>query len=241
METMLWVVLVVALAMAIGLALFARRLLRRDHQRTDARAALLRQMAFEPEAPLDAPDEDPQGAPHGADVLRVIPTPDWAAVSHHTPARSRRWVPAIVGLLLLVLGAGAAYGLYGPGIVEARAPSLPLDLLSLSHRVDAGDLVVTGLIQNPRGGRPTPRVMAVVYVFNAQGEYTASGKAALDFVPLAPGAESPFVVRIPHVAGVTRFRIGFRADDGSVIAHVDRRGQPIDGTTAGTPLIGEGQ
>lgn len=233
METMLWVVLVVALAMAIGLALFARRLLRRDHQRTDARAALLRQMAFEPEAPHEAP--------HGADVLRVIPAPDWAAVPPHTPTRSRGWVPAMVGLLLLVLGAGAAYGRYGPGIVEARASLLPLDLLSLSHRVEAGNLVVTGLIQNPRGGRPTPRVMAVVYVFNAQGEYTASGKAALDFVPLAPGAESPFVVRIPHVAGVTRFRIGFRADDGSVIAHVDRRGQPIEGTTAGTPLIGEGR
>lgn len=241
METMLWVVLVVALAMAIGLALFARRLLRRDHQRTDARAALLRQMAFEPEAPPEAPDVAPHGAPHGADLLRAMPAPDWAAVPHHSPMRSRGWVPALVGLVLLVIGAGAAYGLYGPGIVEARAPSLPLDLLSLSHRVDAGDLVVTGLIQNPRGGRPTPRVMAVVYVFNAQGEYTASGKAALDFVPLAPGAESPFVVRIPRVAGVTRFRIGFRADDGSVIAHVDRRGQPIDGTTAGTPLIGEGQ
>lgn len=229
METMLWVVLIGALVLAVCLALFARRLLRRDHQRTDARAALLRQMAFEPETPPEA------------DVLRAMPAPDWAAVPHHTPGRPRRWVPAVAVLLLLVLGAGAAYGRYGPGIVEARASSLPLDLLSLSHRVDAGDLVVTGLIQNPRVGRPTPRVMAVVYVFNAQGEYTASGKAALDFVPLAPGAESPFVVRIPHVSGVTRFRIGFRADDGSVIAHVDRRGQPIDGTTAGTPLSGEGR
>jgi hypothetical protein len=35
--------------------------------------------------------------------------------------------------------------------------------------------------------------MAVVYVFNAQGEYFASGKASLEFAPLAPGAESPFV------------------------------------------------
>jgi len=229
METMLWAVLIVALVLAVGLALLARRLLRRDHQRTDARAALLRQLAFEPEAPPDT------------DVLRATPVPTWVAVPHHTPTPRRRWIPAIVGLLLLALGAGAAYGRYGPGIVEARAPSLPLDLLSLSHRMDAGDLVVTGLIQNPREGRPAPRVLAVVYVFNAQGEYTASGKAALDFVPLASGAESPFVVRIAHVSGVTRFRIGFRADDGSVIAHVDRRGQPIDGTTAGTPTVGEGR
>jgi hypothetical protein len=147
----------------------------------------------------------------------------------------------MVVLVFLALGAGTVYGLYRPDAVDARAQTLPLDLLSLSHRLEGGALVVTGLIQNPREGRPVPRVMAVVYVFNAQGDYAASGKAALEFTPLAPGAESPFVVRIPAIEGVTRFRVGFRAEDGSVVAHVDRRGQPIDGTTAGSPLGAEGR
>lgn len=115
-----------------------------------------------------------------------------------------------------------------------RGEVAPLELLSLSHRTEADDFVVAGLIQNPGEGAMTPSVMAVVYVFNAQGEYFASGKAALEFAPLAPGAESPFIVRLPKTSGVTRFRVGFRAQDGSVVAHVDRRGQPIGGTTGGT-------
>ncbi|MCR4376287.1 MAG: hypothetical protein NUW22_15710 [Acidobacteria bacterium] len=233
METMLWVVVIVASVLAIGLALFAWRLLRRDHHRTGARAALLRQLAFEPDAPL-APD------PPAHDVLRAAPVTTWEPAVH-TRAPSRGWIPALVALLCLALGAWTVYGLYRPDAVEARAQTLPLDLFSLSHRLEAGALVVTGLIQNPREGQPVPRVMAVAYVFNAQGEYTASGKAALEFAPLAPGAQSPFVIRIPAVEGVTRFRVGFRAEDGSVIAHVDRRGQPIDGTTAGTPLGAEGR
>jgi hypothetical protein len=69
--------------------------------------------------------------------------------------------------------------------------------------------------------------MAVVYVFNAQGEYFASGKTTLEFAPLAPGAESPFTVRLPKTTGVTRFRVGFRAQDGAVVAHVDKRGTPL--------------
>lgn len=233
METMLWAVVIVASVLAVGLALFAWRLLRRDQHRTDARAALLRQLAFEPDAPV--PPESP-----AHDVLRATPVTTWEPAVH-TRAPSRGWIPATIVLLFLALGAGTVYGLYRPGAVEARAQTLPLDLLSLSHRLHAGELVVTGLIQNPREGQPVPRVMAVVYLFNAQGEYSASGKAALEFAPLAPGAESPFVVRIPTTEGVTRFRVGFRAEDGSVIAHVDRRGQPIDGTTAGAPLGAEGK
>lgn len=233
METLLWAVVIVAAALAMGLALFAWRLLRRDHHRTGARVAMLRQWASEPDDSR-APD------PPAHDVLRATPVTTWEPAVH-TRAPSRGWVPAVLVLLFLALGAGTVYGLYRPGAVDARAQALPLDLLSLSHRLDAGGLVVTGLIQNPREGRPVPRVMAVVYVFNAGGEYAASGKAALEFAPLAPGAESPFVVRIPAIEGVTRFRVGFRAEDGSVVAHIDRRGRPIDGTTAGTPLGAEGK
>jgi HAMP domain-containing protein len=273
METMLWVVLIVALVLAAGFALFAWRVLRRNHERTEARAALLRQMTFEPETPFvaEAPADEvvtyeprravrPAPAPHdvlraapAADLLRAAPSRDLlrepATVVAWEPAPPpsappRRWMPVIVVLLFLAVGASAIYGgLLQSGTVEAAptAQTLPLDLLSLSHRIESGDLIVTGLVQNPRDGRPAPRVMAVVYVFDSKGEYTASAKAALDFAPLAPGAESPFAVRIPKIAGVSRFRIGFRGEDGSVVAHVDRRGQPIEGTTAGPALNGEGR
>ena len=42
---------------------------------------------------------------------------------------------------------------------------------------------------------------------------------------LAPGDDSPFVVSVPVTAAVARYRIGFRGEDGRVIAHVDKRQQ----------------
>jgi hypothetical protein len=40
---------------------------------------------------------------------------------------------------------------------------------------------------------------------------------------LAPGDESPFVVAVPVTEAVARYRIGFRGEDGRVIAHIDKR------------------
>jgi hypothetical protein len=254
MDTMMWVVLIGALVLAIGMAVFAWRLLRGDRERTEARAAMLRQLAFEPEPVLnDRVFQAPTFAPI---------EPAFGATVDNTPASSRRLMAVGVVIVFMAVGAASVYGLYKPTITDdtgtgrsslnssgtepstgtgatvtkatRRGEVAPLELLSLSHRTEADDFVVAGLIQNPGDGKPTPSVMAVVYVFNAQGEYFASGKAALEFAPLAPGAESPFIVRLPKTSGVTRFRIGFRAQDGSVVAHVDRRGQPIGGTTGGT-------
>ena len=248
MEWTLWMTVVGALARAIAMAVLAWRLLRGDRQRTDARAAMLRQLAFEPEAaPMEAePEQRWQDA--------TMPPPVFATVSR-AEAPSRSWVAVLVAVLFVALGAGTVYGLYGPIATRvaqnnsAAAPERsarpadapPLELLSLSHRLEESDFVVTGLVQNPRDGRPAPPVMAVVYVFNAQGDYFASGKAALEFATLAPGAESPFVVRLPKVSGVNRFRVGFRSVDGAVVAHVDRRGQPIEGTTAGAATVADGR
>lgn len=247
MELTLWMTLIGALALAITMAVVAWRLLRGDRQRTDARAAMLRQLAFEPEVPQEAePEQRWQDA--------TMPPPVFATVSR-TEAPTRSWLAVLVAVLFMALGAGTVYGLYGPIATRVTQSSAtpaaersarpadapPLELLSLSHRLEESDFVVTGLVQNPRDGRPAPPVMAVVYVFNAQGDYFASGKAALEFATLAPGAESPFVVRLPKVSGVNRFRVGFRSVDGAVVAHVDRRGQPIEGTTAGAATVAEGR
>jgi hypothetical protein len=251
MDTMMWVILAGALALAIGMAVVAWRLLRSDRERTEARAAMLRQLAFEPEPALN---ERAFQAPIEASF-----EPSFGATVDRTPPPTRRLMAVAVVVVFMAIGAGSVYGIYKPGAVHdgtdggggtggtvntrndgtagkasPRGEVAPLELLSLSHRTEAGDFVVAGLVQNPSEGRPAASVMAVVYVFNAKGEYFASGKASLEFAPLAPGAETPFVVRLPKTSGVTRFRVGFRAQDGSVVAHVDRRGQPVSGTSGGT-------
>ena len=69
------------------------------------------------------------------------------------------------------------------------------------------------------------RVSVTAFAFDESGAFLASGRALLDITALAPGDESPFVVTVPVAENVARYRIGFRGDDGRVIAHVDRRQQ----------------
>jgi hypothetical protein len=137
---------------------------------------------------------------------------------------------------------GTVYALHRPALAvagdqlgaavtttAAAAPaggSRPLELLSLRHASDPdGTFTVTGLVQNPFDGRVVRHAVAVVYLFDRDGNYFASGKASLDFTALEPGEESPFVVHVANVGRVSRYRIGFRSEEGGVIAHVDRRGQ----------------
>ena len=63
----------------------------------------------------------------------------------------------------------------------------------------------------------------VVFAFDAKGNYISSSRAAVDFVSLKPGDESPFVVSMPSTSGVSRYRVTFRTDAG-VVRHVDKRG-----------------
>ena len=56
------------------------------------------------------------------------------------------------------------------------------------------------------------------------GTFAGSGRAPLDFTTLDPGDESPFVVTLPNAAGVGRYRVSFRTEDGAV-RHVDRRAE----------------
>ena len=47
----------------------------------------------------------------------------------------------------------------------------------------------------------------------------------MDFVKLAGGDESPFVVSLDAPANVARYRVSFRTDEG-LVPHIDRRGAP---------------
>ncbi len=158
-----------------------------------------------------------------------------------------RWLALGAAGLVILIGAGTVYALntgtwlssFTGGderdTMTAASTRQPLELLSLRHSVDEkGAFVVTGLVQNPAEGVPLRGVVAMVYLFDAQGRYFASGRATLDVSTLGAGEESPFVVKIPQGASVGRYRVGFRLDDGGVVAHVDRRGQTPAGTSGDT-------
>jgi hypothetical protein len=71
-------------------------------------------------------------------------------------------------------------------------------------------------------GTSLTRIDAVVFAFDRTGSFVASGRAALDFTTLAPGDQSAFVVKIPNVADVARYRVSFRTEAG-ILRHLDRR------------------
>jgi hypothetical protein len=165
------------------------------------------------------------------------------AAGQATGAAGRRWLAiAAVGLLVLA-GFAIASALRSPEIVAAMAASAgganngsaPLELLSLRHTAEAdGAFTVSGFVQNPAAGQPLSNVEVVVYLFDRTDQYLATGRAALDIPMVRPGGESPFAVRIPNGLGVNRYRVGFRQEGETVVAHVDRRGRMPEGTTGGT-------
>jgi hypothetical protein len=105
--------------------------------------------------------------------------------------------------------------------------AVSLELLSLHHEKKGQTLTITGLVQNPRTGRPLDGVTATAHLLASDGSVLGSGRAALDYTRLAPGDESPFLVTVPVADGVARYRVGFRTPDGRVVGHVDRRPTPL--------------
>lgn len=139
-------------------------------------------------------------------------------------------VIAAIGFAAVSLGSGRADGTPAANTTAQSAPAPeihPLELLSLRYAQQAQNLTITGLVQNPRTAPPLSRVVATAFVFGPGGALLASGKAPLDFTTLAPGDESPFVIAVPVTGEVARYRIGFRSEDGRVIAHVDKRADAV--------------
>ena len=159
-------------------------------------------------------------------------------------APGRRWLVLAAVAAVVAAGAGTTWAFRSssplggftlpslPAGLAGQAQVRPLELLSLRHGAGAaGEFTITGLVQNPAGGSAVDGVVAVVYLFDNQGRYFASGRAAIEPASIAPGAEAPFTISIADAAGVSRYRVGFRREDGGVVAHVDRRGQEPVGTT----------
>jgi hypothetical protein len=94
--------------------------------------------------------------------------------------------------------------------------------MSMRYQRQGTTLRVSGLVKNPAAGGAVNGVTAVVFAFDHDGGFVASGRAPLDFSALAPGDESPFVVNVPNVSDVARYRVTFRSGNG-VVRHIDRR------------------
>lgn len=211
------IVAVVSMAVAAGAALLAWHLFREDEERSQARVASLAADIERDEHLEFRSERDVVGtAPGGA---------MFAPAASETPLR-RLW-PAILAAMVLVGGATAALALLGNGTGTSAAESTtsqqPLELLSLRHETTSTTVKVVGLVRNPTGNRGVERLTAVVFLFDRQGGFLGSGRAPLEFTTVGPGEESPFAVSIDAPAGVARFRVSFRKDEGAMVPHVDRR------------------
>lgn len=219
-----------ACLVAITMTVLAWRVLREDRRRMDARvAALAAELEDGPATRYS--DLTLNEAPHvpvdhlfaNADTDGETPRPRLAAI-----VGGGALVVGTIGALLLVATSGARPAASaGPQVtlaVAAEAPaaaSSPLELVALGHeRVDSR-LTVRGIVRNPSGGRTLTDVIAVVMLFNDQGGFVTSGRAAIQGT-LAPGGEAPFTVTVPGAADVGRYRVSFRTGEG-IVPHVDRR------------------
>lgn len=216
---MLLAITIVSLAAALGFGWLAWRLRRDERQRSEARVAAL-------SSAIDAAELDSHAAArpaHAAMPVSSLFASERSAAARGTPV-IRLAVGVAMALLLLVALAMSNRGAAGDATGERG--SATLELLSMRHERDGDRLRVFGLVRNPRGGGSIARVSAVVFAFNRAGAFVASGRAALDFPTLEPGDESPFVVAIPGVADVGRYRVSFRTEAG-VVRHVDRRAEQM--------------
>lgn len=250
MDTTLVTVTLLSMAMAAALSVIVWRMLRDERRRSEARVLALTAMASRPSgaapgAPPNAATRPTRVEPRPAALdlaIRDVPAPAAAMFVERDVASpwGRRF--AVMGGLGLVGASVLLFSLMandrnaarrGPAgspaaaaqPVSSAAAAAGLELMSLRDGRQPGSLTITGLVQNPRGGATLSRVTVTAYAFDDKGAFLASGRALIDVTTLAPGDESPFVVSVPVTETVARYRIGFRGEDGRVIAHIDKRQQ----------------
>jgi hypothetical protein len=223
MSTVLLVITIGSLVAAAGAAWFAWRVYRDDEERSHARVAALSNA-------IDAADPVPLTGPPVAVNSLFAP-------EHSEAARGIPVIKAAVGIVMataiIVFVAMSNRGASSPSNGEPIAAgsaltvsskaAAPLELISMRHERNGETLTVTGLVRNPRNGRAIRQLTAVVFAFNRSGAFVTSGRAAVDFTTIDAGDESPFVVNIPGVTDIGRYRVSFRTDAG-VVRHVDGRG-----------------
>ena len=250
MDTTLVTVTLLSLGMAAALSVIVWRMLRDEKQRSEARIAALAVLAARP-APAQSPRLQAATPPVALPVKPPVAAPAKASIAptstfttsamfeerlEESPWKNRLAVMTALGLvlasvILFALAANtsksrsrAAAGAAAT-TAAAPAPAAGLELISLRDSRKADALTITGLVRNPSQGAALDRITVTAYTFDDKGSFLASGRALIDVTALAPGDESPFVVSVPVTETVARYRIGFRGEDGRVIAHVDKRQQ----------------
>jgi hypothetical protein len=237
MDTTLVTVTLLSMAMAASLSVIVWRMLRDERRRSEARVVALTAMAARPST--SAPRE------LDADLsIREAPVPTAGIFAERDVSSPWSHRFAVMAGLALVLASVVLFSLAANARTAARrapaagsgtaaatqtgvrpAAAIGLELLSLRDSRQPTSLTITGLVQNPRNGGALSRVTVTAYAFDDKGSFLASGRALLDVTALAPGDESPFIVSVPVTETVARYRIGFRGEDGRVIAHIDKRQQ----------------
>jgi hypothetical protein len=211
-----------AAAAAFGISAWRSRA--DEARRSAARVAAL-------SAAIDGTDAAASGVPAGVVSARLQPV---AVTSMFATASGA----SVRGLPLVKMGVFGALALAFLVIVaianrdgaaapaSTGSPDAMLELVSMQHARDGRALTVTGLVRNPRTGVPRSNIDAIVSAFDRKGALVTSGDAGLDFTNLAPGDESPFVVKLRNASGVARYRVSFRTGN-STLRHVDRRADAL--------------
>jgi len=211
MDMVLLTITTLSLAAAAGFGFLSWRIGREEREREQARIAALSDAMtpFLPENPL-----------RGAVAV--------GSVFERTAEglRGRPVIRVAAGVLTLVIVAGGAFVSSWTSGAESPKPTAPLELMSMRYQRQGTTLTVSGLVKNPSSGLAVNDVTAVVFAFNRNGAFVSSGRAPLDFSALAPGDESPFIVNVPNVTDVARYRVTFRSGD-AVVRHIDRRSNRV--------------
>jgi hypothetical protein len=230
----LLLITIISLLLAVIMSVIAWRAAQEEKRRSDARVAALAAEIHDADRPHTATDLDlrrPVHTPVSMPATRLFETSG-------TP-RSGPRLATVVGIGVIVCGSLAAFAVVsGTGSTAATAhvaapatsanaakppdSPVPLELLALGHERNGDRLAVRGVVRNPSVGREVDRVTAVVFLYDRNGGFLTSGRAAIESTALAPGGESTFLIVVPGASDVGRYRVSFRTED-RVVPHVDRR------------------
>ncbi len=206
---LLLIVTLIAVSVAVAAAAYAWRISNAERQRSEARVAALANAidGTGDDAPGTMFERAPRSGLQGRPLVKV----------------GVGFTMAVLVIVLIAMsGDRERASADETRAVPQEQANQELELLSMRHSRAGDALTVTGLVRN-RGAAAAGSITAVVFVFDRDGGFVASGRAPLEFGAIARGDESPFLVTIPDVKDVGRYRVSFRTQAG-VVRHVDLRG-----------------
>jgi len=208
-------------AMALSLSIVVWRMVRDDRRRSEARVHALTDLAVRPDIRASSPGP----------TISLAPPPQPSAWGTRAAiVACLALAMTTVVLMQLTARTRASMPMRANHAAATAAPAR-LELLSLRDSRESGTLTIAGLVGNPRNAAALHDVKVTADVFDAAGALVASSAAALDVRSLGPGDQSPFVLSVTTSNRVARYRVSFLNADGSVIQHVDRRGQAPEGSS----------